>query len=194
MTCVVAVENKGRVYMAADSAGVDDSLGIETRLDRKIFWNNGYLIGFSGSFRAGQIIKHKFSMPDFPSEFLPPDFPDEKICMKNLPEDILLRAENFFVTDFIEAMQQSFAECSFELKEGEDFQFLVAYGPYMFVVYSDLQVSICPDYAAIGSGGPVALGALAVTSGNPTKRLNRVLHAAAKHNAGVRAPFYHNHT
>ena len=46
-------------------------------------------------------------------------------------------------------------------------------------------------YAAIGSGGPVAMGSLRATRGdrNPRKRVLKALEAAAEENAGVAPPF-----
>lgn len=199
MTAIVAVEAGGKIWLGADSAGVEsDTLALSTRLDTKLFWNNGYLIGFAGSFRAGQIVKHKFSMPDFPQEFLPenfcPEISAEKICLKNLPSDLLVKVENFFVTEFIDQIQLAFAESAWGPSENDHFNLIVAHGPYFVTVENDFQIAIESDYAAVGSGGPVALGALAVTKGNPENRLRKALEAASKHNAGVRAPFYYDHT
>jgi hypothetical protein len=199
MTCVIAIEHKGRVWLGADSAGVESgSLAISTRIDRKIFWNNGYLIGFCGSFRAGQIVKHKFELPNFPPEFLPenfcPEISAEEICLKNLPHDLLIRVENFFATEIVETIQLAFTESAWESKDDDTFGFIIAYGPYFITIENDFQVAIESDYAAIGSGGPVALGALSVLKNEPTKRLGKALESAAKHNAGVRAPFHYDHT
>lgn len=199
MTAIVAVEAGGKVWLGADSAGVEsDSLAISTRLDTKLFWNNGYLIGFAGSFRAGQIVKHKLSMPDFPKEFLPenfcPEISAEKICLKNLPQNLLVAVENFFATEFVETIQLAFGESAWAPTDTDTFNFVVAYGPYMVTIENDYQIAIESDYVAIGTGGPVALGALAVTKGSPQTRLRKALEAASKHNAGVRRPFYYDHT
>jgi ATP-dependent protease HslVU (ClpYQ) peptidase subunit len=199
MTAVVAIEHQGRVWLGADSAGVDNtSMAISTRLDRKIFWNNGYLIGFAGSFRAGQIVKHKFEMPAFPPEFLPqnacPEIMPEKICLKDLPENLLIKVENFFATDFIETVQLAFSEAGWTKSDDDSFTMIVCVGPYMITVEDDLQIAIESDYVAVGSGAPVALGALAVLKGKPETRIMKALEIASKHNAGVRSPFYYDHT
>lgn len=199
MTCIVAIEHEGRIYMGADSAGTAPNFEIANRMDRKIFWNNGYLMGLFGDYRAGQIIKHKFAMPDFPLEYLPenylPENLPEKICLENLPQDLLIKVENFFVNDFVDMMRLAFSEANFTWEPEAYFGFIVAYGPYFCTITNDFQVAFQADYAAEGSGGPVALGALSVIKDtNPIDRLRQALESAEKHNASVRGPFYYDHT
>jgi hypothetical protein len=199
MTCIVAIEHEGRIYMGADSLGTAPNGEKSSRLDRKMFRNNGYLMGMFGDYRAGQIIKHRFEMPDFPPEFLPKNYLGEnlpeKICLENLPSDLLIKVENFFATDFVDQMKFAFSESGFSWGEEDWFGFIVAYGPYFCTITCDFQVAFQSDYAAEGSGGPVALGALSVlTDNDPIDRLRKALESAQKHNASVGAPFYYDHT
>ena len=48
MTCIVGLEHNGAVWIGGDSAGVDNSLGIQTRDDRKVFQIGEAVIGFTG--------------------------------------------------------------------------------------------------------------------------------------------------
>lgn len=57
MTCIAALIDNGKVYMGGDSAAVADDK-IEVRLNRKVFRNGRYVIGFTGSFRVGQLLQY----------------------------------------------------------------------------------------------------------------------------------------
>lgn len=185
--------------MGADSAGTAPNFDTANRLDRKMFRNNGYLIGMFGDYRAGQIIKHRLEMPDFPPDFLPenylPEILPDKICLENLPPELLIKVENFFAVDFVDTMKLAFSESDFTWGEDDWFGFIVAIGPYFCTITCDFQVAFQSGYAAEGSGGPVALGALSVTNTlAPLDRMRIALESAEKHNAGVRRPFHYDHT
>src|SRR5687767_9400585 len=62
MTCIVGIAHKGTVYMGGDSAGVG-GLDLVQRKDKKVFKNGPFIIGFCGSFRAGQVLQYKFVPP-----------------------------------------------------------------------------------------------------------------------------------
>ena len=63
MTCIVGIFAGGIVYMGADSAGINaDSITI--RADEKIFiLKNRFLIGYTSSFRMGQLLRFSFRPP-----------------------------------------------------------------------------------------------------------------------------------
>lgn len=62
MTCLAAIIHEGKVYIGGDSAAsVDNS--IEVRTNRKVFRNGAYVIGFTGSFRVGQLLQYEIKMP-----------------------------------------------------------------------------------------------------------------------------------
>lgn len=63
MTCIVGVTHKGRVYMGGDSAGVS-GLDLTVRKDQKVFRNGEFAIGFTSSFRMGQILQYVFFPPE----------------------------------------------------------------------------------------------------------------------------------
>lgn len=58
MTCLVGLVDNGKVYLGGDSAASVD-LAIEVRANRKVFRNGEYLIGFTGSFRVGQLLQYE---------------------------------------------------------------------------------------------------------------------------------------
>lgn len=175
MTCIVALAHDGVVTMGGDSAAVDSSLGLQIRLDRKVFRKGAYTMGFTTSFRMGQILHHVVRLPTPPVE-----------------GDL----NAFMCSRFIPAVIKSFDDHGFggsdqEGKHGGEF--LVAVRGQLFNIMSDYQVSHVSDgYAAVGGGAELALGSLYTTRAwrDPRRRLHVALEAAAQFNAGVRPPFY----
>jgi len=183
MTCIVAIEKDGVVYVGGDSAGVDvDTLDIVRRADEKVFLSEGgdndVIIGFAGSFRIGQLLRYALHVPDQPSR-------------KN---DMA-----YMVTDFVDAVRTMQKDKGSMTKENEleehDGQFIVGYNGHLYIVYGDFQVERPVDsHAAIGCGMSYALGSLHSTRNSkklsPEQRIRKALRAAAEYSAGVRPPFH----
>jgi len=182
MTCIVAIEQGGVVYVGGDSAGVDvDTLDIVRRADEKVFLSEGgdgdVIIGFAGSFRVGQLLRYALHVPDQPSR----------------KSDMA-----FMVVDFVDAVRAMQKDKGAMTKENEleahEGHFIVGYNGHIYVVYGDFQVERPVDnYAAIGCGMSYALGSLHATRASkalsPEKRILKALKAAAEYSAGVRPPF-----
>ncbi|MFI2358160.1 hypothetical protein OG582_11910 [Streptomyces anulatus] len=62
MTVIVGLVHKGRVHLGADSAGVS-GLQLTVRRDPKAFRNGPYALGFTTSFRMGQLLRFAFEPP-----------------------------------------------------------------------------------------------------------------------------------
>ena len=176
MTCVVGVVHKGRVYMGADSAASNTSFS-RPRVDRKVFHNGPYLMGYTTSFRMGQLLQHALKVPAPPFD-----------------ADAL---HGFMVTDFVNAMRTCFQEGGWlKQTEGRDKggTFLVGVQGRLFVIESDLQVGEYTDsFAAVGSGDSYALGSLhttATSDDGPRRRITKALDAAASFNPYVSKPFH----
>lgn len=173
MTCIVGLVHKGTVYMGGDSAGVG-GYSLTVRKDTKVFHNASFLMGFTSSFRMGQLLRYAFSPPDYDSS---------------------VSLEKFMATTFIDAVRACLKEGGFASKSSEveaGGYFLVGFQGRLFYIESDYQVGEALDgYDAVGCGSDVALGALYATSARvtPRKRILLALQAAERHNAGVRAPF-----
>lgn len=173
MTCIVAVrDDNGLIVMGGDSAGFDSTSYIVTaRKDPKVFKRGSYIIGFTTSFRMGQILMHCGSLPD----------PIEGVDV-----------HAFMAKNFVKSVRHIFHEEGYtdeNITLGGDF--MVGVKGRLFTIYSDFQVAeACDDYATIGCGAQVALGSLYATAGNALHtRVKSALEAAEKHNGGVRAPF-----
>lgn len=175
MTCIVGLVSKGAVYLGADSAGVDGGdFSISVRADRKLLRNGDFLMGFTSSFRMGQLLAFALTPPK----------PREGV-------DLFA----FMVTDFINAIRDCLKTGGYAAKEKEVEEggtFLVAYKSRLFTIYGDYQVaeSVC-GYAACGCGDLIALGSLYSTPNEtPHNRIAVALNAAEQFSAGVRAPFH----
>lgn len=172
MTCIIGCINNGTVYMGADSAGVGGYY-IERRKDEKVFLNGEFIIGFTSSFRMGQLLRFKFSPPK----------------MKE-GQDIY----EFMVSDFVEGVRQCLKAGGYSKVDNNEETggtFLVGYRGRLFTVAADFQVSeLLGDYAAVGCGSDIALGSMYSSKGKVVvERIMTALEAAEEFSAGVRGPF-----
>lgn len=179
MTCIVAVVRDGKAWMGGDSAGVD-GLRLIQRNDAKVFEKDGFLFGFTSSFRMGQLLRYRFDPP------------------RHHPKDDLM---GFMATDFVDGVRTCLKDYGFAKVENgveEGGTFLVAYEGRIFRVCDDFQVgeSLHP-YESCGCGEDAARGALFAmhndfsnrTKVAPRVMVERALKAAETFSAGVRAPF-----
>lgn len=169
MTCIVGLVDKGSVYIGGDSRGVA-GLSVSERADEKVFVNGPFVMGFTTSFRMGQLLRYKFDPP-------------AQTTSQNDME--------YLVTDFIDAARRCFKDNGFG-SEKEGGTFLVGYSERLYTINSDFQVGIPADpFDSVGSGSDLALGAMYATKGmEPVKRITLALEAASKFNAGVAPPFH----
>lgn len=171
MTCIVGIAHKDGVTIGGDSLGVGgyDCLN---RADEKVFFNGEYLIGYTSSFRMGQILRYRFEPPQINT----------------------WDVRRFMATTFVDAVRKAFEDGGYLRKEsGEESggTFLVGVRGQLFQIEDDFQVGVpMSGYDACGCGARVAWGALAVTEHlAPEDRVRTALEAAERHSAGVRGPF-----
>lgn len=173
MTCIVGLKHGGKVWLGGDSAGLS-GYDLTIRADRKVFVNEGFVMGFTTSFRMGQLLQHTFKPPK-----------------RHAAADV----EAFMAVDFVNAVRDclkagGFAKKSSEQEEGGDF--LVGYEGRLFAVLSDYQVAESGSgFYAVGCGAAYALGALFANERNaPRTRIKQALEAAEAMSGGVRGPFH----
>jgi ATP-dependent protease HslVU (ClpYQ) peptidase subunit len=172
MTAIVGIEHRGDVWIGADAAAVAES-DLQVRRQPKVFRNGPFLIGCSGSFRLGQLVRHAFRPP-----------PHRR-------GDV----ETYLVTEFALALQESLHRHGYAPKCDDSValggSMLVGYRGRLYAVETDLQVARWQaGFAAIGSGAAYAIGALSVTGRlAPAARLRAALAAAAQFCADVTKPF-----
>lgn len=172
MTCIVGLVHDGKVYLGGDSAGVD-GLHLVTRRDPKVFQVDDFTIGFTTSFRMGQLLAHSFKPPK-----------------RHADDDVFA----FMVTKFVDALRDCLKSGGYARKDAEvesGGTFLVGYQGRLFEICDDYQVGEnIAGYAACGCGRALALGALFATDGQePRDRIATALSAAEAFSAGVRGPF-----
>jgi ATP-dependent protease HslVU (ClpYQ) peptidase subunit len=172
MTCIVGLVHKGTVYIGGDSASVSGWTSRVTRLP-KVFKRGPFLIGYTTSFRMGQLLEHTLAVP--PQG-------DESDDMR------------FMVTSFVESVRALLKErgvAKIEANTESGGQFLVGFRGRLYSVQSDFQVNEMADgFDAVGSGAEYALGAMAaMPKVAPVTRIKRALAISAHFNMGVSPPF-----
>lgn len=169
MTCIVSVIDDGNVYIGGDSAGVS-GYSITPRADQKVFSNGEFIMGFTSSFRMGQVLRYKFEPPT--------QHPQEKDDYK------------FMVVKFVDAVKECFRQNSYGDPQNGG-TFLVGYRSNLYLIDSDFQVGVSLNkYDSVGCGAELAKGALFATQDkNPIDRIKIALKAAAYLNGGVCEPF-----
>jgi ATP-dependent protease HslVU (ClpYQ) peptidase subunit len=173
MTCIVGLVDKVAVYIGGDSAGLSD-WDLETRLDRKVFVNDGFAMGFTSSFRMGQLLSYAMKPPQIQAG------------------DNLMR---FMVVDFVNAVRECLKSGGYASRQNEienGGHFLVGYKGRLFHVNSDYQVGeTLQGFTAVGCGAQAAIGALyGMQKANPKKMVLAALSVAQKCSGGVRGPFH----
>lgn len=172
MTCIVGLVDAGKVYIGGDSAGVE-GLELTVLANRKVFRNGTMALGFTDSFRLGQLLRFALIVPD---------------------HDPRVDVERYMVTTFVDAVRACLKTGGYARRINEEEsagRFLVGYQGRLFLVDADYQVD-CPadGFAAIGCGHQIAHGALYATQGRPAEeRVRLALEAAERFSVGVRGPF-----
>lgn len=174
MTCIVGLKHRNGVIIGADSAA-SEGWNVCGRKDRKVARVGPYAMGFTTSFRMGQLLLYAFEPPRPPRN-----------------ADLLFR---FMVTDFVDALRALLKSKGWAKKDSEQEvggTFLVGVERRLFRVDSDYQVGepLC-GFEAVGCGAEVARGALFALRGLPPgERVHQALRAAEACNGGVRRPFH----
>ena len=176
MTLIVGyVDEFGNGHMASDSNGVDVTYhSKQERASSKIFKNGPFLIGYTSSFRMGQILEYCFE---------PPVVSDKTIS--NLA---------YMVKHFIPEVIRIFKEHNYMLdSEKSGGEFLVYYNGSLFSIFSDFQVAEGINmFNACGSGCFQAVTAFdmlnkmdAFDSSNIKKHLTDVIEVVSETNITV---------
>lgn len=189
MTCIVGVVSRESVYVGGDSAGVG-GWDLTVRRDAKVFRNGPFLMGFTTSFRMGQLLRYGLNVRG--SERYDPHQPALGECGPGVDPF------RYMVTEFVDAVRTLLKAGGFAVKDKEQESggtFLVGFRNRLFRVDSDFQVGESADgIDAVGAGAAVALGSLH-TSGKmmpeiaAERRVTLALEAAERLNGAVRGPF-----
>lgn len=183
MTCIVGLVDSGKVIIGGDSAGVRH-YDITIRKDPKVgiieVGDHRFVVGYSSSFRAGQVLLHNF-----------------RPQLEHL-DNTDLDTYTYMVSHFVEELRECFKNHGIARKreeiDSQGSEFLVGFRSRLFIISYDYQVgeSHC-GFSATGSGMIAALGSLHTTmydsAGQGMARVKSALEAAEFLNCGVSAPF-----
>lgn len=174
MTCIVGYIDKNKnLWMGADSLGTTSSTHIE-RKDVKLFENKDFLIGFSTSFRMGQILRFKWNPPVQMKES---DY--EFMCTK--------------VVDSIRDCLRINGYTQITNNRESIGQFLIGYKNRLYKIDTDFQVAEHIDnFISCGSGEDFALGAFNILKNmdlSAKQICKKALETAEKFNPSVGKPF-----
>lgn len=142
MTVIVGLAHAGKVYMGGDSAAVE-GWNLTLTAAPKVFIRGPFIMGFTSSFRMGQLLEHALTPPEHA-----PGVHDQ----------------TFMVTSFVDAVRSCLKAGGFATKDKEAEAagtFLVGYRGTLYRVDTDYCV-IRPEYQydACGCGQMIALGSL----------------------------------
>lgn len=177
MTCIVGYVEKDKVHIGGDSAGVDSGLRIQIRKDPKVFKQGPFIMGFTSSFRMGQILMS--------SKF--------KISKQKKEQSDY----DYMITEFVDAIRECFKKGGYlqKYEEGDEKggTFLVGYKGTLYYIEDDFQVGISEEnYNACGCGEELARGALHVLEDSDLSAIDKIkksLDAASRFSAGVAPPY-----
>ena len=173
MTCIVAIESDGKVIMGGDRLGSNGHTGAPVS-EAKVFRKGLVTIGYTSSFRMGQILQHALEVP-------------------SIPVDVDL--DKWVAIDFMLAIRKAFKDNGWDEEEkgiARGGKFLLAVQNKCYEIQSDYSYlrNISGEYA-VGSGQDYALGSMRSTRGkmSTTKRIIESLETAAEYVVSVSGPF-----
>jgi len=175
MTCIVALESGGKVWMGGDSASTAGS-DLNLIVHPKVFVVNDFLIGYTTSFRMGQLLQ--YCMP----------YPENQCNGDDM---------RYMVAQFIPAVQAAFKSAGFSEVDNNVERggcFLVGYHGLIYSIYNDFQVTRhAGGFMAFGAGESYALGALAaldtMRQNDPESAIRNALVISERYCSAVRGPF-----
>jgi ATP-dependent protease HslVU (ClpYQ) peptidase subunit len=146
MTCIVGIEHDGKVYMGGDSAGAS-GWDIKNISCKKVFVKDHLIIGYTWSWRMGQIIEFAEDIPCLTDEFKKDGYA-------------------YLVKSFVPYIRKLFKDEGFSTIK-DNFEtggnFLVGINGKLYEIQQDFSVLRSTDgFAAVGCGANYALGAMGI--------------------------------
>jgi len=170
MTCIIGLEENGKAYIGGDSAAVNGYDVRQTSIS-KVFRNDGLIMGYTSSFRMGQLLEF-MGVPPHDGEI----------------------DDDYMVNKFVEEVRKNFKEKGYTtIKENNERGgvFIVGIGSKIYTVEADFQVQRYSDgLSSIGCGQDYAYGAMmALKNEEPTERIRRSLEIVSYYSLAVTPPF-----
>lgn len=133
MTCICGMVRNNHVYMAGDLMGSNGFTG-KVYPDSKVFVNGEFIIGYTSSFRMGQILEWNWQQP--------------------LRQEGISDRE-YMQLNVVESLRETFAAFGYGVKSGlEDIggNFLIGYHGKLYEMQDNFSLLSVEDFAAVGSG------------------------------------------
>jgi ATP-dependent protease HslVU (ClpYQ) peptidase subunit len=170
MTCIIGLEQNGKIFLGGDSASAAGNI-VRSTMTEKVFRKDPFIIGYTSSFRMGQILHYCI------------DFPLNTVYN-----------EEYMVGKFIETLRAQFKNLGFsKIENNEEVggTFLVGIEGKIWQIDSDFQVNRSKDgLFSVGCGSEFALGALKANEYLlPRERVLSALSISAYFCPWVKPPF-----
>ena len=189
MTCIIAAEANGKVYMGADSVALDRTYDFDVIEGSKMFRRGEMLIGCAGQPRQAQIVKHYAHLPSQPSDI-----------NKTLP-GYRDRSDDQYLMAFIENIRTALRDYGcMEMENGIEAgcNLIIGYHGKVYAVENHFQIHRSRrGCIATGVGAPYALASLLTSMRPPvswervdmTDKITVALQIASQLCVAVYAPF-----
>ncbi len=172
MTCIVGIETPDGVLIGADSIAVAGwTANIRGAAEPKLFRLREYIIGFTSSYRMGDLLRYHLTIASPPKT----------------------RLHRHMVVNVVPAIRACLKDGGFATtKDGAEVggAFLVGVRGRVYLISQDYQVDRSTYGYNVTGMTDQALGSLASTEGEePRARIRKALEAAERHSIGVRRPW-----
>lgn len=134
MTCIVGMVRNGEVFMGGDLMGSNGFTG-KVYPDSKVFVNGDFIIGYTSSFRMGQILEWNWQQP---------------LRQEGITD------RQYIQLNVVESLRGTFAEFGYGVKNGLECiggNFLIGYKGSLYEMQDDFSILKVDDFSAVGSGG-----------------------------------------
>jgi ATP-dependent protease HslVU (ClpYQ) peptidase subunit len=172
MTCIIGINDGKKTWIGGDSAS-SDTHTIHSVHTEKVFKKGKFIIGISGAWEASNVMRYRFN----PSPI-----------KKGVSVDKYMHT---IVFDHIRRIFKHAGHLTISSSnESQNGTILIGIGKHLYLLQSGLSlVDYSNNFEATGSGGAVALGAMAATKELlPEERIMNALEIAAKYTTCVRGP------
>jgi ATP-dependent protease HslVU (ClpYQ) peptidase subunit len=172
MTAIIGLAENGVVYIGGDSCAGDDWTARSVK-HSKVFKMGNFLIGYTDSFRMGQLLEHNLHVTPQGGES------DVAYMVKVFAEAVRTCLKNGGYAE-VEKSQESGGE------------FLVGYHGKIYLFQSDFSVlEYIDNFVAVGHGFLQALAVMqALADVSPKERIKRALEITACISQYVQPPFH----
>lgn len=173
MTCIIATINNGKVHMLGDRLGSNGFTKEIYLKNDKVFKVEDFIIGYTTSFRMGQILQYSWQPPKHSKD----DSDDE-----------------YFYKHVISSLKKTFAANDFGHKDKTEFNggnFLIGWKGRIFEIQDNLSALEYSNHASVGSGCYHAVAAMQamknfnILADDPESLMKNALHIAADCTTGV---------